>query len=88
MPHPLVVNKRDHVPFDVYVGRPSVYGNPFVIGKDGTRDEVIDKYRAHILSAPKVLVPHIKATLKGKVLACWCAPKSCHADVLAEIANE
>lgn len=31
-------------PYDVYIGRPSKWGNPFVIGKDGTREEVIAKY--------------------------------------------
>jgi len=30
----------------VYVGRPSKRGNRFVIGRDGSRDEVIAKRRA------------------------------------------
>jgi hypothetical protein len=34
---------------DVYVGRPSKWGNPFVIGRDGSREEVIAKYRAWIV---------------------------------------
>lgn len=80
----LVVNKRDNVPYDVYVGRPSIWGNPFFIGRDGTRDEVIAKYREHI---GPVLAVKAKAELRGKVLACWCAPLPCHADVLVEIAN-
>lgn len=72
--------------FDVYVGRPSPYGNPFVIGRDGSRDEVIAKYRAWLMAKPE-LVAQAKRELKGKVLACWCAPLACHADVLVEIAN-
>lgn len=74
-------------PYDVYIGRPSGYGNSFVIGKDGTRLEVIAKHRAKVLADP-ALVARIKRELKGKVLGCWCAPEPCHGDVLAEIANE
>jgi hypothetical protein len=74
--------------YDVYIGRPSKFGNPFFIGKDGTREEVIAKYRALILSDKSpVSMEEIKA-LKGKVLACHCAPLACHGDVLAEIAND
>jgi len=70
---------------DVYIGRPSKWGNPFVIGKDGTRDEVIEKYRQWLLSNPELL-EEVKE-LKGKILGCWCSPKKCHGDVLAELAN-
>jgi hypothetical protein len=71
--------------YDVYIGRPSIWGNPFVIGRDGTREEVITKYRAWV-----VRQPHLMAqihTLRGKRLGCWCAPEACHGDVLAELAN-
>lgn len=70
----------------VYVGRPTIWGNPFVIGKDGTRAEVIEKYRAYITSEPE-LVRLACTELKGADLVCWCAPEACHADVLLEIAN-
>lgn len=82
----LVVNKRSGARFDVYVGRPSVWGNPFRIGPDGSRAEVIAKYRAWILARPK-LVARARVELRGRVLACWCAPAPCHADVLVELAN-
>jgi hypothetical protein len=72
--------------YDVYVGRPSKWGNPFSIGRDGTRAQVIDKYRAWILTQP-ALVEAARHELHGKVLACWCAPLACHAEVLAEIAG-
>jgi len=80
-----VVNKRSGAHYDVYVGRPSIWGNPFVIGRDGDRDIVIRKYLAYLLSKPELLkrLPE----LKGKTLACWCAPLPCHADVLAEIVD-
>jgi hypothetical protein len=74
-------------PFDVYVGRPSVWGNPFAIGRDGTRAEVIAKYRRWLLDRP-CLVERARKELRGKTLACWCAPQSCHADVLVEVANQ
>jgi hypothetical protein len=77
--------KRDK--YDVYIGRPSEWGNPFVIGKDGDREEVVEKYAEWLLAQPE-LVEKAKQELKGKVLGCWCSPKLCHGDILAEIANE
>lgn len=70
----------------VYVGRPGPWGNPFVIGKDGDRDEVIEKYRAYILEQPDLI--RKLSTLYGKNLICWCAPLPCHADVLVELVKE
>lgn len=73
--------------YDVYIGRDkSIFGNPFIIGIDGNRSEVINKYRTWILNQPELL-DKIKQ-LKGKILGCWCAPKKCHGDVLVEIANK
>ncbi len=72
-------------PYDVYIGRPSKWGNPFVLGKHGNRTEVIQKYREWLYLQPELLaeVP----TLKGKILGCYCAPAACHGDVLSELAN-
>jgi hypothetical protein len=72
--------------YDVYCGRPSKFGNPFRIGRDGTRLEVIEKYRDWIMKNPKLLYD-VKRELRGKVLGCFCRPKACHCDVLVEIAN-
>jgi hypothetical protein len=74
-------------PYDVYIGRPGPFGNPFEIGKDGTREEVVEKYAEWVLTQPELLAI-IKTELKGKVLGCWCAPKLCHGDILKELANE
>jgi hypothetical protein len=68
--------------FDVYIGRPSRWGNPFRIGRDGTRRQVIRKYEAWLLSQPNLL-DELKE-LKGKVLGCWCKPKACHGDILVK----
>lgn len=81
---PRVLNKhRDKVPPGaVYVGRPSKWGNPFKVGRDGSREEVITKYRAWLPMSGLDL-----SELRDKDLVCWCAPLPCHADVLIEIAN-
>ncbi len=83
-----VVNKRLSR-YDVYIGRGGPWGNPFEIGRDGTRAEVIAKYRVWITSDDRVAVA-LRANLhllKGKVLGCFCAPRRCHGDVLAELAD-
>lgn len=81
-------------PYDVYIGRPGPWGNPFshldqslATFKAETRDDAVVKYRGWLLSQPD-LVAKAKAELKGKVLGCWCAPLQCHGDVLAEVAND
>jgi len=71
--------------YDVYIGRPSKWGNPYLIGKDGTRKETIKKYRNYLLSNKDLL--NDLHELEGKVLGCWCKPKACHGDVLAELVN-
>lgn len=86
MSHPLVKNLRyGGEDYDIYVGRPSQWGNPYWIGRDGTREEVIAKYRQYVITTPHLT--RDLPTLKGKRLGCWCTPKPCHADVLAELAN-
>lgn len=84
--------------FDVYIGRPTIWGNPFS-HKSGTLAEVkvstafeaVARYREWLHSNPK-LVALAKKKLKGKVLGCWCKTEAnpnapCHGDVLAEVAN-
>jgi hypothetical protein len=71
--------------YDVYIGRPSKWGNPFEIGKDGDRATVIRKYREWVVSQPRLMAALHE--LQGKVLGCWCSPKACHGDVLASLAN-
>jgi hypothetical protein len=75
-----------HSRFDVYIGRPSKWGNPYEIGRDGTRYEVINKYREYIKT--KFTDQEIIDELRGKILGCWCAPQDCHGDVLSDIANK
>jgi len=82
-------------PFDVYIGRPSKWGNPIKLLAERERPFVLANYRAWLdgdvhLAAVYGKPPtkeEIQAELKGKTLGCWCAPKPCHGDVLLEIAN-
>ena len=91
---PKVWNQRDpNIPKDaVYVGRPTVWGNPFTHVqhlkkgiKVATREEAVHKYRETVVP---IMLEDIKRELNGKDLVCWCAPLACHADVLLEVANE
>jgi hypothetical protein len=78
----LVVNKyKDE--YDVYIGRGSKWGNPFVIGKDGSREEVIVKYEK-MLSVNVELLSVLLCELEGMRLGCFCKPSACHGDVLVE----
>lgn len=85
---PKIYNRNEERPPDgaVYIGRPSIWGNPFSVGKDGTREEVIELYRERLACLPG-LKKRIRAELKGKDLVCWCTPLPCHGEVLIEIAN-
>lgn len=90
---PAKVVHHKHEDFDVYIGRPSKWGNPFshLAGtlakhKVRSREEAIASYRVWILTQPELLAA--LPNLKGKVLGCWCAPKACHGDVLMEMANK
>jgi hypothetical protein len=69
-----------------YPKKSSDFANPFKIGKDGTREEVIQKYKQFISNKIDTQ-PHIKKQLldmKGKNLGCWCYPEPCHGNVLLE----
>lgn len=84
-----------------YIGRPSALGNPFKIGRDGTREEVIEKYRNWLRNRltgkmfrgtpPVVEFDRLYAKYidTGELrLICWCAPLPCHGDVIAEFIEE
>lgn len=73
-------------PYDVYIGRPTKWGNPFVLIFDSNREQVIAQYREWIFTQANLMADI--GELKGKVLGCWCAPKPCHGDVLVELANK
>lgn len=85
---PRILNKKSIAsapPGSVYIGRPSKWGNPFVIGQHGSRHEVIVKYRTWIYTQPKLMADLHE--LRGRNLLCWCAPYACHGEVLLELSN-
>ena len=75
-------------PNAVYVGRPSKWGNPFVVTEEKDRDGVIRAYE-HFLRLKLERDPYYLDPLKGKDLACWCPlDKPCHADVILKMLKE
>lgn len=79
--------------FDIYIGRPSKWGNPFTHLSDSThakyikssRKDAIEAYREYILEGEGKHLLDDLDELEGKTLGCWCKPKSCHGDILLEI---
>jgi hypothetical protein len=78
--------------YDVYIGRPSRWGNPFshkegtlAEFKTGSRKEAVEKFEEYLISN-KDLMKDLPS-LKGKVLGCWCKPQLCHGDILAKYAD-
>lgn len=93
-PPPRVTNlHREELGDAFYVGRASprrglagsAFGNPYVVGRDGTREQVIELYRRWLLGRPELLDRLLE--LRGRRLACWCRPEPCHAEVLAELVD-
>jgi hypothetical protein len=88
----------------VSVARPGRWGNPFVVGRDGTREDCVALYAALLdgritetAAAPVAQQQKVQAhvaqhlaDLRGKDLACWCPldGRPCHADVLLRRAND
>ena len=91
-----VLNLRDSnyiIPENaVYIGRDNPklglkdigLGNPFIIGRDGSRKDVIRKFRDLVYSSKKRR-ERIRQIVNGKSVVCWCAPEPCHGDVTLEI---
>lgn len=74
--------------YDIYIGRPSKWGNPYSVGSDGTRNEVISKYEAYLMSPNQRHLIECLPELKDKILGCWCAPKACHGDILKRMVED
>lgn len=91
---PRVANLR-HEPLGdaVYVGRAnprrglaeSAFANPYRVDVDGSRAEVIQKYRSWLLGRHELVLRLHE--LRGRRLACWCSPEPCHSDVLVELVD-
>lgn len=87
-----VLNKHHHggriPPGAVDIMRGTPFGNPFVIGKDGDRAAVVEKYRRHLWRKIRFEPGYAAkvADLHGRDLCCCCAPAACHGDVLERAA--
>lgn len=84
-----VVNRRRES-FDIYIGRPSKWGNPWPIPASGrtpdTERRILGMYEAHVRASPALMAA--LPELRGKVLGCWCKPAACHGDVLMKLLEE
>jgi len=85
-----VSNKDAGDSYDVYIGRGTLWGNPYQMGKEGTRDEVIAKFaydfERRFVKMPEKFDENIEK-LRGKTLGCHCKPAACHGDVIANYLN-
>lgn len=91
---PIIIVNKHHGKSGEYIGRGSPLGNPFVIGKDGSREQVIAKYRVwlneQIMRNNPVVLDELNRLgnkaidEKGLALQCFCYPKPCHGEVIKE----
>lgn len=88
-----IKNKKTFTGSGYYIGRPSLLGNPFIIGRDGTRNQVIEKYKSWLLNKlqtdeaiqEEFLELVYSYTAKQELnLVCWCHPEPCHGDIIKE----
>ena len=82
----MIVNLKNNDEYDVFIGRPSKWENPYRIGKDGNRKECIDKFRNYLLENEELTKDLWQ--LDGKVLGCFCKPLPCHGDVIVQLIEE
>lgn len=95
MKETFIVNSKK-VKCEVYIGRPSKWGNPFThnkgeslaLYKTKTRKEAVDNYKLWITEGEGKHLLEDLHELRGKILGCWCKPKLCHGDILIELINE
>lgn len=91
---PIIIVNKHHGKSGEYIGHGSPLGNPFVIGKDGSREQVIAKYRVwlneQIMRKNPVVLDELNRLGnkaiddKGLALQCFCYPKPCHGEIIKE----
>ncbi|MCU1120333.1 DUF4326 domain-containing protein [Stenotrophomonas muris] len=85
-----VANKDRGEIFDVYIGRGTVWGNPYPIGREGDREEVLRKYKYDFDRKLLRFFENHDAnieSIRGKILGCHCKPSACHGDIIADYVN-
>jgi hypothetical protein len=89
-----VKQKRVHhkeAKFDIYIGRPSEWGNPFIINVHGDRDRVVSLFDSWLWDKKRERLAYrnrVRKELAGKILGCWCPSSAkCHGDSLVACAE-
>jgi hypothetical protein len=90
-----LINIKSGEPYDVFIGRPSKFGNPFTHLQYNTtapyivdsREEAVRLYEEWIRAKPELMAA-AKKELTGKILSCYCHPLLCHGDILIKICDE
>lgn len=81
----------------ILIDRTTFLGNPFVMGKDGNRKEVIQRYKEYfdykmcndpVFRSQFFSLCKFYAHYDRIQLVCWCAPLACHGDVIKEVMLE
>lgn len=73
--------------YDVYIGRPSKWGNPFSAKEHG-RKQAISLFKDYLydcIKTGKITEEELLRELDGKILGCWCSPSHCHGHVYIEV---
>ena len=79
-----VVNRKNTTKYDVYIGRPSKWGNPVYLNDRLSRTQRLDvliKYCQYLLTREDLL-DCIDLEVKDKIIGCYCSPMLCHGHVL------
>lgn len=88
-----VVHCKRHPGPAEYIGRPSPLGNPYPMRSESDRETVIARYRQWLWGQLKADTPaareidrlaRLHKAGSAIALACWCAPRACHGDVVAK----
>lgn len=73
------------MPGTVYIGRPTKWGNPYLVSDVG-REAAVSMFRIMLVQNTRFQA-EIREKLSGKNLLCWCAPRLCHGHLLLHVAN-
>ena len=90
----IILNKyKDKIPCNaIYGGRSSVYGNPYPIDKDNSRDFVIDKFEGYLINEivnnNRDIINGLRKLHENSILFCYCKPKRCHLEIVEKIWNQ
>ena len=85
-----VVNLRKEK-YTVYIGRPSIFGNPFTVREAGCAGQAVNLYNAWIRSEKPETLPVLKAIMAlpdNAVLGCFCKPGPRHGDIIVKLHEE